>query len=83
MRNMNLRIRDRGLAAKEILLRRDLMSNKPKDVDDNKLSRDQLERRTTAHPINEKTKATFKKVPVDVPFKIGDHVFIKSDLNKL
>ena len=67
----------------KLQIRRDLISNKPKDVDDNKLSRDQLERRTTAHPINEKTKATFKKVPVDVPFKIGDHVFIKSDLNKL
>ena len=83
MRNMNLRIRDRGLAAKEILLRRDLITNKPKEVDDEKLSKDQVEKRKAAHPINEKAKATFKTVPADVSLKVGDHVFIKSDLSKL
>ena len=53
MRNMNKRIRNRGLTPKEIVLKRDLTSNKPKDVDDNELSEMQASLRERDHPINE------------------------------
>ena len=83
IRNINQRIRNRGLAAKEILLRRDLVTNHPKDVSDAKLSESQLAKRESAHPINEKSKATYNTLPKDADVRIGDSVYIKNDLSKL
>ena len=82
-RNMNQRIRNRGLAAKEMLLRRELVENKPKDILDDELSETQNKKRVAAQSINEQTKATFKRLPAPIPVKLGDNIFIKSDLTKL
>ena len=80
---MNQRIRNRGLAAREMLLRRDLVENKPKDISDAELSETQNKNRKDAHPINEQAKATFKTLPSPTPVKLGDNIFIKNDLTKL
>ena len=80
---MNQRIRNRGLAAREMLLRRDLAENKPKDISDEELSETQNRKRLAAHPINEQAKATFKTLPARIPVKLGDNIFIKNDLTKL
>ena len=45
---MNDHIRNRGKAAKEILIRRDLVTNKPLDVDDSQLAADQSSKRLQA-----------------------------------
>ena len=82
-RNMNSRIRNRGLAPKEILLRRDLASNEPKNIADDELCDAQTQNRLTDHPVNEKSKATYNKLPECPNVKIGDHVFIRNDLSKL
>ena len=83
MMNMNQRIRNRGLAPKEIFLRRDLTSNEVKHVNDEELSAKQTEIREKGHPINEKCKATYQKKP-DIPdVKVGDNVYIRNDLSKL
>ena len=83
MRNINNRIKNRGLAPKEILLRRDLISNEPKDIDDEKLSEIQNEKRLNDHEVNERCKATYLKEPNSPVIKVGDQVFIRNDLTKL
>ena len=77
-RTMNSRIRSRGLAAKEILIRRDLVSQEPKDINDNKLSEEQQARRQ---------QATVKDTSIDPlkkkhEFHVGDLVFQKDQLSK-
>ena len=74
--NMNQRIRNRGLASKEIYHRRTLTDNKPCDIVDKDLSDQQYNNRTSSH----KNPETQPKIH---PFNLGDRVFIKSDLNKL
>ena len=49
-KNMNSRIRTRGLTAKEMALQRDQISNKSKPVDDIKLATEQLNDRLDNHP---------------------------------
>ena len=46
-KTMNTRIRHRGVAAKEMLLRRDLVTNKPVDLSDQTLADEQLSKRRT------------------------------------
>ena len=77
--NMNQRIRFRGLSAKEILLRRELMTNDTIPITDTDLANLQLQfRQRTNDSHNEKLKK-----PHVVDFKIGDRVFIREDLDKL
>ena len=75
VKNMNSRIRYRGLSAKEILLQRDQISHENRPVSDNDLSEEQYKKRSLNHP---KETITTKQ-----DFTCGDIVFLKADVNKL
>ena len=68
-KSMNGRVRNRGLAAKEILTRRDLVTQEPKDISDQKLSEEQQANRQAV---------TNRDKPAD-PIKPG-HEFHVGDL---
>ena len=74
-KNMNSRIRERGLTSKEMAFNRDQVSNEVKPSDDDTLTKQQTEKREDRHP-KEMTKTSEK-------YKIGDNVFLKSDKSKL
>ena len=73
-KNMNSRIRERGLTSKEMALNRDQCSNKVKPSDDNALASEQFKKRIDRHPEIEE---------VSLKCRIGDNVFLKSDKSKL
>ena len=73
-KNMNSRIRERGLTSKEMALNRDQCSNKVKPSDDNALASEQFKKRIDRHPEIEE---------VSLQCRIGDNVFLKSDKSKL
>ena len=75
-RNMNSRIRSRGLSAKEIVFQRDQVTNISKPVDDSDISKEQFEKRKEKHPI-----ITAHSNPNQI--KIGDNIFLKNDKSKL
>ena len=75
MKNMNSRIRNRGLSSKEIMIQRDQVTHESKPVCDSDLADEQYEKRKQNHP------AEFALPQQD--FSVGDIVFLKSDLNKL
>ena len=77
-KNMNSRIRNRGFSAKEILLRRDLTSNKTVPVDDPSLADVQYNLR---NQVNSKHNENITKSDTD--FSIGDRIFLKKDISKL
>ena len=74
-KNMNSRIRERGLTSKEMAFNRDQITNEIKLSDDKALAKQQFKTRTNRHPSNV-TKAK-------TSFKVGDNVFLKSDKSKL
>ena len=74
-KNINSRIRGRGLTSKEMAFNRDQNSNKVKPSDDDFLSQKQLNSRIEKHP-HEETKSSTK-------VEVGDNVFIKFDKSKL
>jgi len=77
-RTINGRIRTRGLASREIILRRDIHTHKPKAVEDDILGDEQHRQRRKQHQnISDK-----KMKPDDGQFEVGDLVFIKNQLNK-
>ena len=77
-KTMNERIRNRGLAAKEILTRRDLLSNVPKDVQDHVLAEDQFDKRLSTVDRDRKR----NPVSHSHNFHIGDLVYLKDQLTK-
>ena len=74
-KNMNSRIRERGLTSKEMAFNRDQTSNKVKPADDEALANRQVENRENRHPIP-------KEIDSD-SFHVGENVFLKSDKSKL
>ena len=76
-RNINSRIRNRGLSAKEILLRRELANNTPAPIDDESLSEQQYDLRMKTN-----LKHNLNVDDSDHTFKVGDRVYIKSGLLK-
>ena len=78
---MNTRIRDRGVAAKEILLRRDLVTNKPIDISDPELAEEQFTKRKQSHAKHFEQLAGEHRQKIE-KFKIGDRVYIRSSLVK-
>ena len=54
---VNSRIRDSGLSAKEIITKRDSITNEPLQIDDKQLQNFQYERRIKNHRYSEKSKA--------------------------
>ena len=77
-KSMNDRIRSRGLAAKEILLRRDLLSSEPKDVND-KILADQQNADRQAVTNRDKESNPLENKP---NFRVGDLVLLKEQLSK-
>ena len=76
-RNLNQRIRNRGLASKEIYHRRSLTDNNPINISDIALSDQQYQLRTASHKQpSSQDKAAHR-------FQLGDRVLIKGDLTKL
>ena len=74
-RNINSRVRERGLTSKEMAFNRDQISNEVKPSDDKFLSQKQLASRIDKHP---KT-----KIKTSTKFSVGDNVFLKFDKSKL
>ena len=76
IKNMNSRIRTRGLSSKEIVFRRDQFSNIPSDIKtDHALSEEQYDKRTKTHINNSVGNLT--------DYSLGDNVFLRRDKNKL
>ena len=75
-KNMNSRIRDREISAKEFVFQRDQVTNAAKPVSDSTKAKEQFEKRIKSHP----------KIPLNPKndaFKTGDNIFLKTDKNKL
>lgn len=77
-KNMNSRIRNRGFSAKEMLFKRENMTNSSISVDDKEISKAQFDLRTK---VNDKHNISVTK-PLH-NFSIGERVFIIDDLSKL
>ena len=77
-RNINLRIRNRGLSAKEMCLKRDISSNKHIDVSDSTLCENQYKKKQKSNA----PKKNLNEDSLNHQFKKGDRVIIKNDLNK-
>ena len=74
-KNMNSRIRERGLTSKEMAFNRDQITNEIKLSDDKAMAKQQFQTRTNRHP----SIVTGPKTS----FKVVDDVFLKSDKSKL
>ena len=78
---INSRVRQNGLAPKEMMLKRSLHDHKPITIDDSNESSMQYDRRTLANEkIAFKDKLTLNKKTHAV--NVGDLVFLKTDLSK-
>ena len=82
LKNVNSRVRSNGLTPKEILLRREYTNNKPIDVNDDFLSRKQLENRKLSAESSRKNKAKNHSPSPAQSFSIGDLVFLREVHNK-
>ena len=76
---MNDRVRNRGVTAKEILTKRDCLTNDPKDISDKELANDQFEKRLEAN-----SRALDRKPATssDPDFHVGDVVYVKGQRSK-
>ena len=81
-RVMNERIRNRGVAAREILTRRDLITNKPKNIIDSKLSAQQFEQRLKKNQENFERKPKQAQKEDDIIYHKGDVVYVKAQKSK-
>ena len=80
---MNSRIRDRGLAAKEMLFRRDLITNEPKDISDKDLAEQQFEKKIDSHKRHiAKAQDAGPVHQAGETFCIGDRVYVNNSLSK-
>ena len=76
-KNMNSRVRERGLTPKEMAFNRDQVTNEVKPTNDDELCRLQVQFRTDRHP--NKNDVLNKNISISV----GDNVFLKADKSKL
>ena len=75
-KNMNSRVRERGLTSKEIAFNKDQISNSVKPSNDEALAKKQVDNRIEKHPKD--------LIEVDEnEFKVGDNVYLKSGKSKL
>ena len=82
MKNINSRVRSNSLTPKEILFRRNVLSNKPIDVDDIAIKTTQHENRTKSSKSSQKHKAKFKAHTPPQSFSVGDLVMLRDSLSK-
>ena len=80
--NLNARIRDRGLSAREIWYQRDQFTNCQIPISDLQLIQQQHAHRLQNHPSSEKSKAPGGHIPPTPPLQVGDLVYIISDGSK-
>ena len=74
-KNINSRIRQRGLSAKEIVFQREQVTNNAKPVSDEALAKEQVEKREKQHnPVSNQCQHNFV---------VGNNVFLKNDKSKL
>ena len=78
---MNERVRNRGMAAKEILIKRDVLTGADKKIEDNKLSELQMDKRMKARKARGRT-ADQQDLRDEQIFHVGDAVYLKSQLSK-
>ena len=79
---LNTRVRNRGLSAKEIILKRDQFTQQTINVKDKMLSEQQTDIRTKNHIPSSRSKATAISKASDAPVVEGDLVYIKSEKQK-
>ena len=78
-KTINDRVRDRGYAAKEIFLRRDVLTHEPNEIQDRELSDLQFQRRTEANTRQQERRKASKD---DIIYHTGDVVYIKGQISK-
>ena len=76
---MNERIRNRGVAAKELLLRRDLITSQPKNIKDSVMAKEQFQKRIKC---NQEAQGRRKIVDSDLEYHVGDVVYIRGQISK-
>ena len=79
---LNGRVRNRGLSAKEIVLKRDQFSHEPINVNDEHLSKQQSLIRNKNHRYSSLSKATRKVAASKASVVVGDLVYIKHEKQK-
>ena len=82
MKNINSRIRYHGYAPTEIMLRRDLVSHKEKNIQDMKIRDEQTQNRETNSLHQEKFLEKSRKKTPPQKFSVGQLVFVRSQLTK-
>ena len=82
LKNVNARIRYNSLTPKEILFRRDIMSNAPMDVNDKSLVDAQQKQKEVSSQANLKHNSKFKKKTPHQDFLVGDLVMLRNSLSK-
>ena len=79
---LNTRVRDRGLAAKEILFQRDSYTSDQLNISDKALADSQFANRQANHLYSARSKAPNAWPAAKANVKVGDLVFVKQDGNK-
>jgi hypothetical protein len=82
LKNLNTRIRNRGISSQEMLFCRDQSSGIQLSFRDSHLSRKQEEIRERNHLPSSRSKAQGAPFALAAPVSVGDLVFIKSEGNK-
>ena len=79
---LNSRIRDRGLSAREMWNQRDQFTNKQLPINDRALILAQHDTRVKNHPHSVKSKAPQGQSPSSALVEVGDLVYLYADRNK-
>ena len=78
---LNMRQRNRGMSAREIVFQRDAVTGSQLKLNDIELARAQYEIRADSHKASAKSKFPGAQYPREI-YKTGDLVYVKSDGNK-
>ena len=81
-KTLNERIRSRGLAAKEILTRRDVIANTPRNISDDELSKEQFDSRVEHNKKAQERRSGSDPGKEEESYHKGDIVYIKGNLSK-
>ena len=82
LKNINSRVRANGLSSKEMMFRRDILSNKPLNTDDSNLVSERATARDKSSKASQKHKAKSKKPTPDQTFHVGDLVLLREGSSK-
>ena len=80
--HLNSKIRSRGISSREMLFQRDQFSHKQIPISDESLIIEQHENRLKNHKYSEKSKNPNLTQPIYSDAKVGDLVYVHSDLSK-